>query len=148
MHTENSARCHAHNRKGNPCRRWAVPGKRVCHYHGGAPGSGAPKGNMNRYVHGLYSRSARVPQRIKERAKELMGVQGLREQIATQRALIEAAVEEGRDLIAISRATEALTRMVRAEHAMNEKSDEGLTAAITDVLERVGGQMGLQEFIA
>lgn len=96
MHTENSARCHAHNRKGNPCRRWAVPGKSVCHYHGGAPGSGAPKGNMNRYVHGLYSRSARVPQRIKERAKELVGVQGLREQIATQRALIEAAVEEGR----------------------------------------------------
>lgn len=146
MQIEISARCHARNRKGKPCGRWAAPGKTVCHYHGGAPGTGAPKGNLNHYIHGLYSKSGRVPERIQRRAQELIGVDGLRQEIAKQRALVEAAIEEGRDLATISKGMEALTRMVRAEHAMAEKGKEGLTAAIADVLERVGGQMGLREF--
>ena len=36
----------------------AVNGKRRCRMHGGAEGSGAPKGNKNALKHGLYTREA------------------------------------------------------------------------------------------
>jgi len=37
----------------------AVKGKKRCRMHGGAPGSGAPRGNKNALKHGLYTRKAR-----------------------------------------------------------------------------------------
>jgi uncharacterized protein YjcR len=51
-----SARCGARTRKGTPCQAPAVSGKTRCRMHGGAQGSGAPKGNRNAFKHGLYSR--------------------------------------------------------------------------------------------
>jgi glucans biosynthesis protein len=36
----------------------AVQGKKRCRMHGGAPGSGAPKGNKNALKHGLYTAEA------------------------------------------------------------------------------------------
>ena len=36
----------------------AVKGKRRCRMHGGAPGSGAPRGNKNALKHGNYTRDA------------------------------------------------------------------------------------------
>ncbi len=36
----------------------AVKGKKRCRMHGGAPGSGAPKGNKNALKHGHYTREA------------------------------------------------------------------------------------------
>ena len=53
MHT--SCRCGARTRAGTPCRSPAVTGKRRCRMHGGAAGSGAPRGNHNAFKHGLYS---------------------------------------------------------------------------------------------
>ena len=50
-------RCGARNRVGNPCQRPAGP-KGRCYYHGGAPGSGAPKGNQNALKHGYYTQQA------------------------------------------------------------------------------------------
>jgi len=43
---------------GSTCTRSPMPGKRRCRRHGGAPGTGAPKGNRNRFVHGLRSGEA------------------------------------------------------------------------------------------
>jgi len=40
-----SPRCGARTRSGKPCRSPAVRGRRRCRMHGGAPGSGAPRGN-------------------------------------------------------------------------------------------------------
>lgn len=51
-----SPRCGAKTRAGTPCRAPAVAGKTRCRMHGGAKGSGAPKGNQNALRHGLYSR--------------------------------------------------------------------------------------------
>lgn len=51
-----SARCGARTRKGTPCQAPAVSGKARCRMHGGAQGSGAPRGNRNAFKHGLYSR--------------------------------------------------------------------------------------------
>jgi hypothetical protein len=53
-----SQRCGAKTRSGKPCRSPAVSGKRRCRMHGGAPGSGAPRGNKNALKHGRYTREA------------------------------------------------------------------------------------------
>lgn len=53
-----SDRCGAKTRSGRSCNSPAVQGKKRCRMHGGAPGSGAPKGNQNALKHGLYTRSA------------------------------------------------------------------------------------------
>jgi uncharacterized protein YjcR len=53
-----SPRCGAKTRTGKPCMSPAVSGNKRCRMHGGAPGSGAPKGNKNTLKHGLYTRQA------------------------------------------------------------------------------------------
>ena len=53
-----SLRCGARTRSGKPCRSPAVDGKKRCRMHGGAAGSGAPRGNKNAVKHGLYTREA------------------------------------------------------------------------------------------
>jgi uncharacterized protein YjcR len=50
-----SPRCGAKTRAGTPCQAPAVYGKKRCRMHGGAQGSGAPKGNQNALKHGMYS---------------------------------------------------------------------------------------------
>lgn len=51
-----SPRCGAKIRSGGSCRSPAVRGKRRCRMHGGAPGSGAPRGNQNAHQNGLFTR--------------------------------------------------------------------------------------------
>jgi hypothetical protein len=53
-----SARCGAKTRSGAPCQAPAVSGKARCRMHGGALGSGAPKGNSNALKHGLFTAEA------------------------------------------------------------------------------------------
>jgi hypothetical protein len=53
-----SPRCGAKTRSGTPCRSPIVHGKKRCRMHGGAPGSGAPRGNKNALKHGRYTREA------------------------------------------------------------------------------------------
>ena len=53
-----SPRCGARTRSGAPCRSPAVAGKKRCRMHGGASGSGAPRGNFNAIKHGAYTRTA------------------------------------------------------------------------------------------
>jgi periplasmic glucans biosynthesis protein len=55
----NAPRCRAHNRAGKSCRLPAVRGRAVCRLHGGAPGTGAPKGERNgKWKHGADSLEA------------------------------------------------------------------------------------------
>ena len=44
-------RCGAYIRGDTPCMTPAVKGKRRCRLHGGADGSGVPKGNKNALKH-------------------------------------------------------------------------------------------------
>jgi hypothetical protein len=53
-----SPRCGAKTRSGRPCMSPAVSGKKRCRMHGGAPGSGAPRGNKNALKDGLHTREA------------------------------------------------------------------------------------------
>ena len=59
-----SPRCGARTRSGQSCRSPAVGGRKRCRMHGGAKGSGAPRGNQNALKHGLYTKRA-----IEERKK-------------------------------------------------------------------------------
>ncbi len=45
-------RCGARTRFGQLCASFPVRGKRRCRMHGGAHGSGAPRGNKNALTHG------------------------------------------------------------------------------------------------
>jgi len=58
-----SPRCGAKTRSGRPCRAPAVFDKKRCRMHGGAHGSGAPKGNQNALKQGLYTKDAREERR-------------------------------------------------------------------------------------
>jgi hypothetical protein len=50
--------CLAKTRKSTPCQAPATNGKPRCRLHGGAKGSGAPKGNSNAYKHGRFTKKA------------------------------------------------------------------------------------------
>jgi uncharacterized protein YjcR len=53
-----SPRCGAKTRTGRSCKSPSVQGKKRCRMHGGALGSGAPRGNKNALKHGRYTREA------------------------------------------------------------------------------------------
>ena len=55
-----AAPCGARTRAGTPCRAPAVRGRRRCRMHGGAAGSGAPRGNRNALKHGWWSAAERA----------------------------------------------------------------------------------------
>jgi glucans biosynthesis protein len=74
-----SRRCGAKTRAGSPCRAPAVVGKARCRMHGGAAGSGAPRGNTNARKHGWYAAATRA---------------ALRELTATIRRMEEALDDE------------------------------------------------------
>ena len=71
-----SLRCGAKTRKGGSCRAPAVTGKKRCRMHGGAKGSGAPRGNNNALKHGVFTKEsielrATLRQQIREARKLL-----------------------------------------------------------------------------
>jgi hypothetical protein len=62
-------RCGAKTRAGHPCRQAAVKGRARCRMHGGAKGSGGPRGDRNgNFKHGLWARES-VEMREAARAK-------------------------------------------------------------------------------
>jgi hypothetical protein len=59
-----SRRCGAKTRSGKTCMSPAVSAKRRCRMHGGAAGSGAPRGNKNALKHGRFTREAYAERRL------------------------------------------------------------------------------------
>ena len=53
-----SPRCGAKIRSGGSCGSPAVRGRRRCRMHGGAPETGAPRGNQNARKHGRFTGEA------------------------------------------------------------------------------------------
>lgn len=58
-----SPRCGACTRRGTPCAAPAVRGRARCRMHGGAAGSGAPRGNRNALKDGYHTAAARTRRR-------------------------------------------------------------------------------------
>ena len=67
--------CGAKTRSGGQCKNLVMTGKKRCRMHGGAAGSGAPKGNKNRLTHGFFTAEA-----VAERAWLRSLVKELKEQ--------------------------------------------------------------------
>jgi hypothetical protein len=72
-------RCGARTRAGHPCKQAAVSGRARCRIHGGAKGSGGPRGHHNgNFKHGLWTFEVRQMR------------QAVRVQIRDTRTLIQA----------------------------------------------------------
>ena len=66
-------RCGAKTRSGAPCNSSPVTGRRRCRMHGGADGSGAPKGERNgNFKHGRYSEEVQTTRRWLREATQLL----------------------------------------------------------------------------
>jgi hypothetical protein len=73
-------RCGAKTRAGHPCRQAAVRERGRCRMHGGAKGSGGPRGSRNgNFKHGVYTREAKMARRA------------MRDKVWEIKALIQAA---------------------------------------------------------
>ena len=73
----NSApRCHARTRAGHPCRQAVVKGRSRCRMHGGAKGSGGPRGLRNgNFKHGRWtSEVIEERKRLRDKTIELRGL--------------------------------------------------------------------------
>jgi hypothetical protein len=70
-------RCGARTRCGGSCGKPPATGKRRCRLHGGAAGSGAPRGNANALIHGGETCEARAHRSAARRLLHL-GIQTLR----------------------------------------------------------------------
>jgi hypothetical protein len=68
-----AARCGAKTRSGAPCKSAPVTGRRRCRMHGGAYGSGAPKGERNgNYKHGRYTEEVQATRQWLREATKLV----------------------------------------------------------------------------
>ena len=56
-------RCGARTRGGRPCRSHPIRRRQRCRLHGGAPGTGAPRGNGNAIKHGRTTAAALAARR-------------------------------------------------------------------------------------
>jgi glucans biosynthesis protein len=73
-------RCGARTRTGQPCRQAAVRGRGRCRMHGGAKGSGGPRGDRNgNFKHGLWTSESAAARRA------------LRAEVGEIKALLRAA---------------------------------------------------------
>jgi hypothetical protein len=68
-----ASRCGARTRSGAPCKSAPVTGRRRCRMHGGADGSGAPKGERNgNYKHGRYTQEVAATRQWLHEATQLL----------------------------------------------------------------------------
>jgi hypothetical protein len=58
-----SQRCGARTRRGQFCRNHPIRRRQRCRLHGGAPGTGAPRGNRNAVKHGRTTAAALAARR-------------------------------------------------------------------------------------
>lgn len=123
-----------------------MPGKQVCYRHGGAPGTGAPKGNQNARKHGFYSKAGREapPKRLEEMAQ----VQGIDQEVAYARMVIRDAVDAGVDFTSIVRSMDMLVRLVRIQRQLGQEGRAKQTQedALRETLERLLKEFGLDDF--
>ena len=71
-------RCGAKTRAGHPCRQAAVKERSRCRMHGGAKGSGGPKGKRNgNFRHGQYTHEAKaVHKAVRAKVREIKALIG------------------------------------------------------------------------
>lgn len=139
-------RCKARTKRGTRCRRPAQAGGDFCSLpqHGGSGRSpGAPRGNINARSHGFYSEA--YTEADLEDIATIAASPDLQDEIALLRVFIRRAVlDGGADLAALSRACGRLTQMVKAQHHLSGDAADGFQQALTEVIEGLTEELGLQ----
>ena len=71
-----AARCGARTRAGHSCKQAAVTGRARCRMHGGARGSGGPRGERNgNFKHGLWTHESLATRRaVRAKVREIRGL--------------------------------------------------------------------------
>ena len=130
--TDETRRCTAMSKHtGERCRQPAVPGYSVCRYHGA--GGGAPRGNLNRLVHGAYA--ARVLNDEEWRIHGAFLAQ-LRE---------DFELNASSDEVAAQMAAMAFLQYVRAQKAENEAAAGAQARIVRNCLRDLKATKGTRE---
>ena len=130
--TDDPQRCTATSKHtGKRCRQPAVAGSNVCRYHGA--GGGAPKGNLNRFVHGAYA--ARV---LDDEERRIHGafLERLRE---------DFELNASSDEVAAQMAAMAFLQYVRAQKAENEAAAAAQARIVRNCLRDLNATKGTRE---
>jgi hypothetical protein len=71
-----AARCGAKTRSGKPCQAPVVAGRTRCRMHGGAKGSGGPRGMRNgNYKHGRHTAESRARAKwLRDTTREIQAI--------------------------------------------------------------------------
>jgi hypothetical protein len=130
--TDGTPRCTATSKHtGKRCRQPAVPGSNVCRYHGA--GGGAPKGNLNRLVHGAYA--ARVLNGEERRIHDAF-LERLRE---------DFELNASSDEVAAQMAAMAFLQYVRAQKAEKEAAAAAQARIVRNCLRDLKATKGTRE---
>lgn len=138
-------RCTATTKTGEPCQNFAMKGSDRCRSHRAdlpAPQSGAPEGNRNRLLHGLYAKYLTDDDLA---ALATVGADpGLADEIAFTRVVIrrlaELIGEAGSIEQAVSLSSALFTgagrvaMLLKTQHAISGAAADGLNAAIGHAL--------------
>ncbi len=130
--SEDVQRCTATSKHtGKRCRQPAVPGSGVCRYHGA--GGGAPKGNLNRFVHGAYA--ARV---LNDEERRIHGafLERLRE---------DFELNASSDEVAAQMAAMAFLQYIRAQKAEKEAAAAAQARIVRNCLRDLKATKGTRE---
>ena len=102
---------------------------------------GGQPGNSNAVKHGFYSKQ--LSEEHGADYLEAIELTGLSEEIALLRVHIARVVADGADMADLVKGVDVLLRAVATEHRISDKAKESLADSVADVLERVGGQLGI-----
>jgi len=143
--------CTAVTTDGTPCKAWAVRGSVPprCGAHGGAQGEwGAPIGNRNAWVHGMYAAESRTLETIDEVITDLAEKQTmLSEYISSTLGDADSGVTADRLIRIIElhgRNASRLGRLLRDRRALSGAASDGISAAIAQALEELQTELGTQ----
>jgi hypothetical protein len=134
--------CGARTRSGAPCDRAPEAGRRRCDRHGGAAGTGAPRGNQNARTHGQYSAKSRdllALGRLQNRVADLA-----RAQLKVMELLAQG--DARRIEVAEERVAHCMQRLVKAagalDHVLAERGDEDGRCKLVEGALRLAAAVG------
>ncbi|MBI2862601.1 MAG: hypothetical protein HYX89_07260 [Chloroflexi bacterium] len=124
-------RCEAMTRRGERCRRLAMPGQSCCARH-------QDKGSPARGIYADYFTQDELGE-----LAALANSADIGAEIALLRVMIRRAVREGADLPLIVRGVDALGRALKVQYGVSGRAAKSLEEAVARVLDEIGNELGM-----
>ena len=136
--SDSPCQCSGTTARGERCRAWAIRGTEFCSAHSGKVG--APKGNKNRLVHGLYAKSGRKVESLDD------AIGGLQEKLGNLLALMDVSAD-AEDMLKVfglyAQGTSRLGRLLRDKRALDGDSTDSLFEMLGRAIEEVKTELGV-----